>query len=418
MRPRRFHLLLGLALQSTLLACSSSVDKDGFATDPVCSRSGEKAGVEALRAQLGMDWVLIGGDESGVPCATATDKAACNAKVETAKAAGAALGFGSGNGPGMQFLMSKGDDVKRPASSEELRAALAPIDSSAKAYYLFKNSRYLPDCDAFIKKTSDGYELIGTITTSDCDPVVTEEHRVQITKDGVLTVLEKVEQSSKDGVCIGRRPEGLHDAERARVNVLADWFARAAELEAASVHAFEILREELAYHGAPKRLLRACERARRDEIRHTTMMTKLARRFGAEPKAPVVERRPIRSLRAIAIENATEGCVRETYGAIEAAVSAARATDRVVARTMKVVARDEARHAELSWDVLSWIRSRLSPGDRAAVVEAMRAETASLAADLARGNAPVLERIAGLPSPAQAEAALAALHERFWSAAA
>jgi len=416
MRTRRFHLLLGLALQSTLLACSSSVDRDGFATDPVCASRVTKAGVEALRAQIGVDWLRIGDVEDGTPCATATNKTACSEKVDTEKKN--PRGFSYGDTIPTTFLMSKGDDVKQPASIDELRAAFGPIDSNAKAYYLFTSSGYQADCDAFVKKTSAGYELIGTITTSDCDPVVTEEHRVQITKDGVLTVLEKVEKSSKDGVCIGRRPEGMHDAERARVNVLADWFARAAELEAASVHAFEILREELAYHGAPKRLLRACERARRDEIRHTTMMTKLARRFGAEPKAPVVDRRPIRSLRAIAIENATEGCVRETYGAIEAAVSAARATDRVVARTMKVIARDEARHAELSWAVLSWIRSRLSPADQAAVEDAMKAETASLAADLARGNAPALERIAGLPSPAQAKAALGALHERLWSSAA
>lgn len=416
MRPRRFHLLLGLALQSTLVACSSSVDKEGFATDPVCDRTVTKAGVEALRAQIGVDWLRIGNVEDGTPCATATNKTVCAEKIETAKSN--PRGFGYSEATPTTFLMSKGDEVKQPSTLEELRAALGPIDSTAKAYYLFTSNGYLPDCDAFIKQTSAGYELIGTIETSSCSPLVTEEHRVQITKDGVLTVLERVEKSSMDGVCSGRRPEGLQEVDRAHVNALADWFARAAELEAASVHAFEILRDELTHHGAPKRLLRACDRARRDEVRHTTMMAKLARRFGAEPKSPLVERRPIRSLRAIAIENAVEGCVRETYGALEAAVSAARATDRVVARTMKVIARDEARHAELSWEILAWSRSRLSPADRAAVEDAMRAEAAGLEADLTRGNAPVLEQVAGLPSPLQARAALAALHDTLWRSAA
>ncbi len=417
MRSRRFHVLLGLALTSTLAACSSSLDRDGFATDPVCASGVSAAGVETLRAQIGADWLRVGDVEAGTPCAAAKDKAACSTKVETEKN-NPRGGFARGDGSPTTFVMSKGDEVKQLGTIDELRAAFGPIDSTAKAYYLFKANGYFADCDAFIKKTSAGYELIGTIETSSCDPLVTEEHRVLITKEGLLTVLERVEKSSMSGVCAGRRPEGMQNEARARVNALADWFARAAELEAASVHAFDILREELAHHGAPSRLLRACERARRDEVRHTKMMTRLAKRFGATVKEQRVERRAIRSLRAIALENAVEGCVRETYGALEAAVSAARASDPLVARTMRIIARDEARHAELSWQVLAWSRSRLNRADRRAIEEAIASESASLEVELTRGLDPMLERIAGLPSPSQAKAALEALRHRLWRTAA
>lgn len=66
---------------------------------------------------------------------------------------------------------------------------------------------------------------------------------------------------------IGRTPAGLAPARHAPApSPLGGWFAAAAHLEAASVHAFEQLHDELAAHGAPARLRRAARRARRDEV--------------------------------------------------------------------------------------------------------------------------------------------------------
>jgi hypothetical protein len=44
-------------------------------------------------------------------------------------------------------------------------------------------------------------------------------------------------------------------------------------------------------------------------------MGALARRVGARPRAVQVVRGALRSIEAIALDNAVEGCVRETYGA-------------------------------------------------------------------------------------------------------
>ncbi|MEO8874282.1 MAG: ferritin-like domain-containing protein, partial [Polyangiaceae bacterium] len=99
-------------------------------------------------------------------------------------------------------------------------------------------------------------------------------------------------------------------------------------LEAVSVHAFDRLEHELHAHGAQADLLLDARRARRDEERHTAMMTKLAARHGTYAQMPAAPKpTPIRSLVEIALENAVEGCVRETYGALRGLIESETATD-------------------------------------------------------------------------------------------
>ena len=98
---------------------------------------------------------------------------------------------------------------------------------------------------------------------------------------------------------VGRIPAGLAPARVARaLSALGDWFAAAAHLEAASVHAFRRLHDELAAHGAPARLLRAARRAQRDEVRHARLTARMARRFGGHPVPPRVAPVPLRALEA------------------------------------------------------------------------------------------------------------------------
>src|SRR5262249_18706716 len=124
---------------------------------------------------------------------------------------------------------------------------------------------------------------------------------------------------------VGRIPAGLARPRRRRAaspgvapSTLGAYFADAAHLEDASVHAFRRLRRELLAHGAPPRLLRAAERAARDEIRHARLTGRLARRFGGDLCRARVKKLATRPLDEVAIENAVEGCVRETFGAMVA----------------------------------------------------------------------------------------------------
>lgn len=142
--------------------------------------------------------------------------------------------------------------------------------------------------------------------------------------------------------------------------------------------------------------------ARADEIRHARTMTRLARKHGGDPRPPRIGRRCLRSLGAIARENAVEGCVRETYGALVAGWQAEHAQRLDVRRAMKRIYADETAHAELAWDVHAWITTKLSADERALVDAAMRRAFAELA-DAARTALPdawVVEL--GLPRPPQA----------------
>jgi hypothetical protein len=83
---------------------------------------------------------------------------------------------------------------------------------------------------------------------------------------------------------VGRRPAGLGEPLHFEGCAIGGYFADVARLEAASVTAFRILRDELRVHEAPKKLVRAAARAACDEIRHTRATGALARRFGAHPR--------------------------------------------------------------------------------------------------------------------------------------
>ncbi len=178
--------------------------------------------------------------------------------------------------------------------------------------------------------------------------------------------------------CLGRLTEGFV-APQNETN-WGERFAAMAFLEAVSVHAFDRLERELRSHGAAPALLRDARRARRDEQRHTVMMAALARRNGCEarlPDAPVDPR--VRSLFEITLENAVEGCVRETYGAVVGLIEGETSTSPAVRRAMRAVSIDECRHAELAWAVHAWAMPQLSTIDAERVRAAMRSAIAEIA---------------------------------------
>ena len=204
--------------------------------------------------------------------------------------------------------------------------------------------------------------------------------------------------------CEGRRPVGLQRARHGARTGFTCHLADAAWLEAASVDAFQLLRRELRAVGAPRRLLRAVSRSARDERRHARIAGALARRHGVA--VPAVERAaaPLRSLTELALENAVEGCVRETWGALLALRQAARASDLGVRAAMSRIAPDEVRHAELAWAIDRWLSRRLNAEQRLQVRSARLAAFAELARELQQ-ELPIAERTR-LGLPGREEAAL------------
>jgi hypothetical protein len=215
-------------------------------------------------------------------------------------------------------------------------------------------------------------------------------------------------------VCEGRR----HACVTSRVEAAgsaAAWLVRAAHDEAASVHAFVALARELQAHGAPQELLAWVEAARRDEERHAEVVGRLARAYGGEPAEPVIEAVPVRELLAIAVENAVEGCVGETWAALMAAHQARAAAVGVVREVYAGIAVDEARHAELAWALDAWLMRQLNAGERAMVAAARAAAVRRLAAVLADSSDEPALLALGVPGRARAQELVAGLDAALWS---
>jgi len=222
--------------------------------------------------------------------------------------------------------------------------------------------------------------------------------------------------------CIGgRRTAGLAEAAAQGATAVGRHFARMAHLEAASVPAFARLVDELRTHGAPARLVAGARAAIADERRHARVIGALARRYGGEPPAVELEALAPRALVEVARENAVEGCVGETWGAVVAYHQAAHAADARVRAALARVADDEARHAELAWAIAAWAEPLLSSRERAAIAAARREAALRIidgydrAPDHPTDDDAALVDEAGLPSRERALALLVALRSSMWA---
>jgi hypothetical protein len=217
-----------------------------------------------------------------------------------------------------------------------------------------------------------------------------------VTTDGTMSVTGVGQMTMG---CVGRRPRGLELSKLVAGSAgTGRYYARIAELEAAAVIAFDFMLAELTQARAPEVLLNRVEQAKRDEVRHARVMAELATRYGAIVTEPHVAPRVAPTLLQMALENMTEGCVRETWGALSARYQsqmAEKVADRLI---WGEVADDEARHAELSWDLHAWLMSQLSPAEQLEVEAAERRAWDELLLELEAEPASEVQRLAGVPS--------------------
>lgn len=203
----------------------------------------------------------------------------------------------------------------------------------------------------------------------------------------------------------GRKPYKLTTAPfgAGEARGVGDFFAELSYLEEASITAFDELAEELARAHAPSSLRRRAMQAKRDEEMHTRAMQRLARIYGGAERIrpPSFSEAPRdESLEALMIHNAREGCVGESYGALLALHQSANASDPRVARVMAKIAEDEAEHAALSWDILSWGQHLLTLQEQERVLHVMRESLEDLAR-LVSEPTTALRVTAGYPSASQ-----------------
>jgi hypothetical protein len=364
---------------------------------------------------------------SGTPCSGAAGPA-CATELES-KLISADLALGdhcSSRGPCQKFVVTtSGDRVSRYGTREELVALLGAIDTPQEALLLLDYDDYLVRCKdtpslfpelgpTEVRPVPGGYEILTGHDVSDC-PVTVALVVVRVSSDGSVVKMES-ETLPPGNACVGRRPEGWLGSQcGVGPSALAEHFARMAELEAAAVIAFEVLADELAHHGAPSGLVEQAGAAARDEVRHAARTRELALRFGARVQPPVVRAQSRRSLEAIALDNAVEGCVRETFGAAVGCFQARAARDPQIAQLMAELSHDELQHAALSLDIDAWLDSKLTPAQRSRIAEARASAIAQLARELTSEPDPVLRALAGLPNAASAARIHESLAAELWS---
>ena len=354
---------------------------------------------------------------SGSPCGSARDRAACLAKVDaTRSTTGWSVADRSGGHFGFSGLPSTdygvvtaGDEVRLITTIDDLRAAIAPIDSLKKAAAFALVSGVAFSCGQPNARIDNDGILFQDIYGS-CSGEETE-YLTKMTPDGRVTKSQR-ELHAKDTNCVeGRRPAGLAAQAEPWLTSLPAHYAAIAHMEAAAVIAFADLERDLSRVNAPAALRARVAKGRLDEVDHAARMTKVARRFGAEPARPevVIAAGRMPTILELALENATEGCVREAYGALIATHQAAFAGDGSVRAAFEVIAADEGEHAELSFDLGEWLASMLSPREIALVARAQDAAWDELATACDVEPATEVVVSAGMPTASAARQLLAGL---------
>ncbi len=427
-RPQKLPLLLqGIALAVLAPACSGdSIDASRFDKN-VCT-GGVYKPLQRISPAQGIDSVQLfqhfGGpeptliDSFGVPCDKAADKAACQAAIMALH--DPMKGWNSGGfEPTLNYMITtSGDMVQGLYTFPEAKAVLGTIDTPEEAAFVvsWEQGMYI-ECGNNVHALGDGSFEVLAKSGSTCGEGTSLNLNVVVVKpDGSSSVTETELLEEGDPNCVvGRMTEGVSAAPSSGEN-LGAFLARMATLEAAAVPAFERLAKELEAYGAPGRLVEAARRSARDEVRHARSVGELARVFGGEPGALKAEALPVRDLEEIAVENAAEGCVRETFGALVATVQAKTARDARVAKLMRGIARDEGRHAQLSWEVMRWMETRLGEEGKVRVEQAMLEAVERLRREL---QMPVCEdavELAGFPDRCQAMELFGRMVQEVWTA--
>ena len=365
-------------------------------------------------APIDAEWSVEAVASVGERCAGASDLASCEAEV---------LG-----GARQRYLVTtEGDEVVRYETDSAVRELLGRIDTPGEAVLLawFDNRQLVCDDSrrGAVREVEGGYEVVATSVEGGCGSVeVRRRHLLFVSTDGVIREIgaEILSEEDMRNCVIGRRPRGLQMFESVSAGTaLGDHLAEMAYLESSAVSEFARLAEELRAYGAPASLVSGARRAMDDEVRHAHDVGALARRFGGAPITAIVDECPRRSLRELAIDNATEGCVRETFGALVGTYQALAAADPEVRALMQQIAQDETFHAELSWAIHRWLMAELPEPHRAEVRAAQRAAVEGLRGEIEQTRASAsVDEVVGQPTRTQARGFLDHLTADLWADAA
>jgi len=208
--------------------------------------------------------------------------------------------------------------------------------------------------------------VVGTlITLVTLYAIILSGHRsgrpLRIRGDAVVAAVRE----STGWIGVAHPPETSALSLEAREALATAWLNDARD-EHASVPAFSRISLTLVALGAPSRLVEWTHRAALEEIEHARRTFALAAAYGGSALGPGPlpellsetlepgQGNPEEAIRRLAVESLVDGCLGEGFAAAMAAEALARAQDAAVREALEIIARDEASHAELSWEILAW----------------------------------------------------------------
>ena len=169
-----------------------------------------------------------------------------------------------------------------------------------------------------------------------------------------------------------------HIVYAAQSGTLGSYYAGCATMEAVSIRAFLELAAQLTRWNAPAALVTGCRSAAMDELRHTRIFIELARKEGYAP-FPAAQKKTRQDIYSVALHNAVEGCVNETWAALIAHYQALHADSATLRIVYAQIADDETRHGQLAWDLHDWFMTQLAQDEREAIRRAQAAAITRLA---------------------------------------
>ena len=351
----------------------------------------------------------------GALCGAATDPTACQSQVAVAAEKQNLLFadylpmFGM---TARYVLTTFGNEVHKYQTREELLQFLGPIDSPQDALLLLYYDHRGVLCEPVDRTQS--------FSGVDAATFVELDDGYQVLVVNQLRSCEGHDDRARDPA---RRDRWHRDRDRTREDGAGDDGLRRPAARRAALAARRHERvgagRTLCQHGPPRRgvdrrvrdagggarstrragragrLGASCRRRRgtphRDHSRACAALR--CQRATTAEVAPI----PLRSLEAIAIDNAREGCVRECFGAALGCYQAQSAGDPEIAAAMAEIAEDETRHAALAFAIDAWVQPRLDDRGRARVAAARAHAVSALRSELACVPDAVTRAALGLP---------------------
>ncbi|WP_020559812.1 ferritin-like domain-containing protein [Thiofilum flexile] len=215
----------------------------------------------------------------------------------------------------------------------------------------------------------------------------------------------------------GRAPHGLHISALAPIafNPIGQYLADMTAMETAAITAFRYLARELEAYGAPDKLIARAYQAADEEVRHAEMAGLLSEAYGGIAASVQVDDFRLRSLYEIALENAVEGCVHETFAAACGLWQSQQAELGVFRQVIGHITDEEMDHAALSWDIYQWIMPQLSALEQAHIREAQAEAIHNLMQDFKQESDSQIQQAFGLPAHADAARLFEQLKNAVWN---